>query len=113
MEVIDALLSGPPEDSPVIVLQSDEGPYTGLDYGAGATIEDLEMHFGILNAYHFPGLASTGLYPEITPVNTFRLLFDDYFDADLPLLPDRNYVFIDPGHLYTFIDVTDDVLGVS
>jgi hypothetical protein len=113
MEVIDALLSGPSEDSPVIVLQSDEGPYTGLDYGAGATIEDLEMHFGILNAYHFPGLASTGLYPEITPVNTFRLLFDDYFDADLPLLPDRNYVFIDPGHLYTFIDVTDDVLGVS
>jgi len=113
MEVIDALLSGPPEDDPVIVLQSDEGPYTGLDYGSRATIGELEMHFGILNAYHFPGLASTGLYPEITPVNTFRLLFDDYFDADLPLLPDRNYVFPDPSHLYTFIDVTDEVLGVS
>ena len=41
MEVIDALLSGPPEDRPVIVLQSDEGPYTGLSYGASATIEEL------------------------------------------------------------------------
>ena len=31
------------------------------------------------------------LYPEITPVNTFRLLFRELFDAELELLPDRTY----------------------
>ena len=111
LELIDHLLDVPPDRKPVIVLQSDEGPYEGLNNGATATARELEQHFGILNAYHFPHLDQTGLYPTITPVNTFRLLLHDYFGADLPLLPDRNYAFLDPDHLYQFRDVTDDIVS--
>jgi hypothetical protein len=42
----------------------------------------------ILNAYFLPGEGAAGLYPSITPVNTFRLIFDVYFGADLELLED-------------------------
>jgi hypothetical protein len=109
LKTIDLLQSGPVGQRPVIVLQSDEGFYTGLVDGDTATSGDLEQHFGILNSYYFPRLAKTGLYPTITPVNTFRLLFDDYFDAGLPLLPDRNYATQDIDHLYRYIDVTSRV----
>jgi hypothetical protein len=49
-------------------------------------------------------------------VNSFRVIFDDYFDAGMPLLPDRNYIFRDLQHLQDFTDVTKIVrreLGIS
>ncbi len=69
LELLDTLLDVPDEAKPVIVLQSDEGPYEGLNDGATATPRELEQHFGILNAYFFPRVDEPGLYPEITPVN--------------------------------------------
>jgi hypothetical protein len=112
--LIDSLLSGYPVDAkPIIVLQSDEGPYDGLDDGTNATDEELEQHLGILNAYYFPRVSDTRLYPRITPVNSFRLVLDDYFGANLPLLPDRNYVFADRSHIYSFIDVTERAHSLS
>ena len=46
----------------------------------------------ILEAYYFPGNASAKLYPTISPVNSFRLIFDEYFGANYPLLPDQTYI---------------------
>jgi hypothetical protein len=54
----------------------------------------------------FPGVAQTHLYPTITPVNSFRLVLNDYFNAGLPLLPDRAYTFKNLTHLYDFTDIT-------
>jgi hypothetical protein len=113
LQLVDTLLHRPEARRPIIVVQSDEGFYTGLNEGEDATQEELEQHFGILNAYYFPGLRRTGLYPTITPVNTFRLLFNDYFGARFPLLPDRNYATRDRAHLYDFIDVTARVRPLS
>ncbi len=48
--------------------------------------------FPILNAYYIPNEAASSLYPSITPVNSFRLIFDSYFGTDLGLLEDRNYL---------------------
>lgn len=31
------------------------------------------------------------MYPQITPVNAFRLIFDDYFGSHLGLLVDASY----------------------
>lgn len=42
-------------------------------------------------------------------MNSFRQLFNLYFDAGLPLLPDDNYVFTDWQHIYDFLEVTDRV----
>lgn len=65
---------------PVIILQADHG-----DDQAQAS--DRVM---ILNAYYLPG-GEGQLYPTITPVNTFRLVFDQYFGADYGLLEDVSY----------------------
>jgi hypothetical protein len=65
---------------PVIVLQGDHAPWlqTGSD------------QFKILNAYYLPGHNNL-LYPTISPVNTFRLIFDAYLGAGYPLLRDISY----------------------
>jgi len=48
------------------------------------------------------------LYPPITPVNSFRLVFNLYFDTDFELLHDKSYASYS-GHPYKFFDVTDKV----
>jgi len=55
----------------------------------------------ILNAYHVPKAAATDLYPTMTPVNTFRLIFNTYFSAGLKMLPDTSYAFEDDQHIYS------------
>jgi hypothetical protein len=77
---------------PIIIIQSDHG----------SDFTDRTMNFA---AYYFPGEGSAALYDTITPVNTFRLVFDIYFDADLPLLPDQS--FVSAGGYYEF-QLADD-----
>ena len=46
-----------------------------------------------LYALRLPGHQNDGtLYPSITPVNTFRVIFNTYFGTDLPLLDDQTYL---------------------
>jgi hypothetical protein len=66
---------------PIIVLQSDHG---GVD-------TDAENRMRILNAYYLPGGGARILYPTITPVNSFRLIFNHYFGAGNRLQDDRSY----------------------
>ena len=80
-KVIDVLLDEP-ETPPIIVLQSDHGQrpdYPGIVIGAD------EWH-KILNAMYLPGMDADMLYDNISPVNTFRLIFNYYFGTDYPLL---------------------------
>ncbi|MEN6410160.1 MAG: hypothetical protein ABFD44_10680 [Anaerolineaceae bacterium] len=65
---------------PIIILQGDHG------WGG-------DSRMTILSAYYLPGEnAVQQLYPDITPVNSFRVVFNQYFGADLPLLPDESYL---------------------
>jgi hypothetical protein len=75
---------------PIIILQGDHGPGMHLDYES-ADNTNMDERLGILNAYLLPDFPSNKLSPEITPVNTFRLIFSHYFGADLPALPDISY----------------------
>jgi hypothetical protein len=113
VELVDVLIGGPDGADPIVILQSDEGPEpdaivrdAGFDW-TGATDDELGEKLRILNAYHLPGLDDPGLYPTITPVNSFRLVFREYFGADLPPLPDVAWVYQDVGHPYRFTDVTE------
>jgi hypothetical protein len=46
-----------------------------------------------LYALHLPGHQNDGtLYSTISPVNTFRVIFNTYFGTKLPLLEDRSYL---------------------
>lgn len=113
-DVVGDLLSGPADEDPIIVIQSDEGPHPiELDRDEEAfvwpeaTDAELGEKLRILNAYYLPGLEDPGLYETISPVNTFRLIFSRYFGADLPLLPDNTFVFERKAYPYRFTDVTE------
>jgi len=69
------------EQPPVIILQGDHGPWMNL----------IPARMQILNAYYLPGEGDNQLYPSISPVNSFRVVLDRYFDAGLPLLEDISY----------------------
>lgn len=115
---LDSLLAVPPDERPIVIIQADEGPFPiryarnerAFDWTT-ATPAELEAKFGILSAFYLPGKTpeEAGLYDSITPVNQFRAIFHAYFGLDLPLLPDRNWIFIDQRHLYTEVDVTEKV----
>jgi len=109
-DIVDHLLASPIK--PIIILQADEGPYpeayrTGDRSWRKATPEQLAIKTGILNAYYYPDGDYSTLYRDITPVNTFRLLFDKYFDTDYGRLPDRIFAFPDYSSIYDFFDVTE------
>ena len=112
--LIDGLLSKS-ERPPIIILQSDEGPsprrleLLGLNFKwEEATEGELRESMTILNAYYLPNIDKNVLYPSITPVNSFRLVFNRYFNTDFELLPDKSFATCS-GHPYKFFDVTDKV----
>lgn len=118
LDWLDSLLSVPADEQPIVIIQADEGPFPpkyarneGAFQWTQATAEELEQKFGILSAFYMPGKTpeEAGLYDSITPVNQFRAIFRAYFGLDLPLLPDRNWIFWDQVHIYTEYDVTEKV----
>jgi hypothetical protein len=88
-ELIEAIL-GNALRPPVIILHGDHGPGSRLDWQS-AERTDLRERSSILSAYYLPGAPTQAVYDTITPVNSFRLVLDWYFDTELGLLPDRSY----------------------
>ena len=72
------------ENPPIILLMGDHGPPTGRY----ATRED---RMKILNAYYVDKQTGADLYDSITPVNSFRIIFNDYFGESFPLLDDVSH----------------------
>ena len=66
---------------PIIILQGDHGRFQP---------NNPPLQMKILNAYYLPQGSQT-LYPSISPVNTFRVIFNEYFGTKLPLLDDVSY----------------------
>ncbi|HEX2195189.1 MAG TPA: sulfatase-like hydrolase/transferase [Candidatus Limnocylindria bacterium] len=112
LEVMDELLDAPPGQEPIILLQADEGPYPGRFRGDPADFnwleasdEDIQHKFGILSALHLPGVdhREAGVTDRTSQVNLFRIVFNAYFEANLPLLPDITYLSPDYAHMYDFV----------
>ncbi|MDQ3492787.1 MAG: hypothetical protein M3452_05955 [Chloroflexota bacterium] len=105
---VAALLSGPPESDPIIVIQADEGPFLcGNTDCVDLDPETLGIRLGVLGAYYLPDMPPDSLPATHSSVNTFRFIFREYFGADLPPLPDRSFTWPDNDHLYDFQDITD------
>lgn len=68
---------------PIIVIQGDHGP--------SGNIVTPHMRLSILNAYYVNEGTKSDLYSAITPVNTFRIIFNHYFGSALPVLEDKSY----------------------
>lgn len=74
----------------IIIVQGDHGP--GAQWAVNSFEKtNLKERFSILNAYYLPDGGEKLLYPNITPVNTFRVVFRHYFGMDMPLLPDESF----------------------
>lgn len=90
---------------PIIILQGDHGPANlGRMDRPDAIL--LKERMGILNAYLLPDAGGAGLYDSISPVNTFRLIFRNYFGLRFEPLADRSYFNL-PGRPFQFITVSD------
>ncbi len=105
-ELLEVLLA-PSERPPVIIIQADHGPISVRGF-KDPSDRFLRERMRILNAYFLPDNGNELLYPTITPVNTFRLIFNRYLGQDFPLLPDRSY-YRGNETSYDFYDVTDRV----
>ena len=101
---VDALLAQS-ETPPIIILQGDHGPGAYLQWGSLEQTIPSER-FGILNAYYFPDADYASLYPSISPVNSFRVLLNQFFGTDYALLPDLHY-YSYWNFPFDFTEVTD------
>ncbi|MCM1565261.1 MAG: sulfatase-like hydrolase/transferase, partial [Dehalobacter sp.] len=63
---------------PIIILQGDHGAI-------------MEHRLPILNAYLVPNSIKDRYYSSISPVNSFRLIFQNVFGLNYPLLEDKSY----------------------
>lgn len=68
---------------PVIVIQGDHGLRE-------------ENRLQNLNILYIPGIEPNKLYDTLSPVNSFRLVFNHYFGTDFELLPDLSYSSVEP-----------------
>jgi len=91
------------ERPPIIIVQADHGPE-----GKHATVSYPQQRMTILNALYLPNGGGEGLYSDITPVNTFRLILQHYFQGDIELLPDR-VLYSEYRKPYDFIELTDKI----
>jgi hypothetical protein len=110
---LERLLAQPADRQPIIILQADEGPWTdaftaqrtAYDWGT-ASPDELEIKFGIMNAWFMPGGEDLDLDPAMTAINTYPVLFTRYFGLEgYELLPDRVATSLG-GHPYQLTDIT-------
>jgi hypothetical protein len=71
------------------ILRSSQVPPIIIINGDHGLRNENRLH--ILNAYYFPGNGASSLYPSISPVNSFRVVFDTYFGTEYGLLADESY----------------------
>jgi len=87
--LVDEILANASEPV-IIILQSDHGP-GAAQLSAWDETTVLRERMSILNAIYFPDGDYRALYPSITPVNTFRIILNQYFGARHEILPDENF----------------------
>lgn len=116
LEFIDKVMAESKEP-PVIILQGDHGPrpeWRGLKSflvdrdNPEAFREYLRETMNILNAYYVPEGVKENLYDDITPVNSFRVLFNGLFGTDFKLLQDETFIF--DGERGELVNVTEQVI---
>lgn len=110
VEMIDRIQSS--NRPSVIILQADHGPRLGMGFkrdGDAKCEWRYRESFSILNAISMPDDRDHEFYPSITPVNTFRLVFNELFGTRLPTVPDDSFA----AKRYTFTNVTKEAMPLE
>ncbi len=74
----------------IIIIQGDHGPGSGLRWNSPLDTDHNER-FGIFNGWYVSTGREVPLYDGMTSLNTFPVLFNTFFNAQLPLLPDKHW----------------------
>ena len=91
IRVIDAILAKS-KTPPVILLMGDHGPASMFNWDLN-TPSCLWERTGNLYAILLPEhLNNEIVYPSISPVNTFRVIFNNSFGTSLPYLDDKSFL---------------------
>jgi hypothetical protein len=103
LEMIDGILTHS-KTPPIIIILGDHGPNLYLN------LEDMSQtclyeRFSNLSAFYLPGADKSVVPDNVTPVNVFRLIFNQYFETNYEMLPNRNY-FMSNAAPYQFDDIT-------
>lgn len=87
------------EKNSIIIFQADEGPYPDSYEKNKNTYNwkdvnpaDIKTKMSILNVVYLPDGNYSNFKKTNSPVNTFRIIFNQYFGFDYPLLSDRYFM---------------------
>jgi hypothetical protein len=82
------LIFSNPESDPVVIVQADHG-FRYLD----KTVYGQEENHSILFAVHLPGSTPAKNANDITGINLFRTIFNNYFGCKFPMLSHKEFFF--------------------
>lgn len=98
-EIVDTIQRHEPNS--IVIIEGDHGPRTSWQDAntmdllpwEGTWEEYIRDRSANLSTYYFPDRQYEGLlYPEITPVNTFRVILNKYFGGTYEMLEDVTYL---------------------
>jgi hypothetical protein len=92
LEILDLILER--SDDAIVIIQGDHGPFAP-ELRREGPLQAESARLAILNAYRVPEQVGSRLYPSISPVNSFRLLFTGLGRDDLELLPERHFYYVE------------------
>ena len=89
LELIDTIIQR--NSDAIIILQSDHGPKVGVNWQDWRTDDEWEQSFSILSAWRIPPSLDCRkeLRPDLTSINTFRIIIGCVSGTMPDLLPDR------------------------
>ena len=103
-EVINSILVKPNRPT-IIILQGDHGLRSHI-YWKNTEKANFKESLSILNTYYFYDGNYEQLYENISPVNSFRVIFNQYMGMDYELLEDKSFMSIRPKP-YDFTEYTE------
>lgn len=98
-DIVEKLIS----ENAIIIIQSDHGPPDSIFSINNNESTDKDKLRNI-NYYYFPNNDQI-IYDGITPVNSFRIIFKNYFSSDLEILPDKNFYIDENTNPYKLTQV--------
>jgi hypothetical protein len=105
MKLIPQLLDS--KNKPIIILQGDTGSGHAINWESPSDDMIIER-MSNLNAIYLPDSNYEKMYDGITPVNTFRIIFNEYFGEDYELHDDENF-WSDGDHPYNFNNISEKI----
>jgi hypothetical protein len=102
LEIVDEIDRVSGKDA-IIVMNGDHGARSQGQLGG--TPEQNREQMAVFAAYRVPDAVKSKIYPGMSLVNNFRVIFTEVFGAsDLPLLEDRTF-YSDPDRIYDLEEI--------